>query len=150
MLGLLTLLVASMATVVHVAAVAAVGRALGARVEELQLLSGGGVTLRGAGPRVRVGWLPIGGYVRFLGAGEPAVSQGYEALSGWRRALVPLAGPAAVLVAAMVLLGPAEALASAGRLPAQYVAGARPFGAALEVLAGVAALAGAPAHVVAG
>lgn len=150
MLALLTLLAASMATVVHVAAVAVVGRALGARVDEVQVLTGGGLTLRAAAPRIRVGWLPVGGFVRFVGAGEPAVADGYEALPGWRRALVPLAGPVAVLFVASALLGPGEALASSGRLPGQYLAGVRPFGAAQEVLAGWAALAGAPVSVVAG
>lgn len=138
---------AYLALIVHLSVVAAVGHVLGAQVDEVRLGNVGRVRLREASPAVSLGVVP-GGYVRFTGAGDPTLP-GYERLPAWRRALIPVTGPLAVLALSAVALGPDAAFASAQRAPAQLFAILDPAGAAPAVLEAAArSLAQPPAHIV--
>lgn len=103
-------------SVVHPVAVAVAGAVLGGVLEQVALGLGGPVVADA--PVVRIGPIP-GGYVRFEGATEP--DGAYNQLAPWRRALVPLAGPAAVLTLAAVFLGPAGAVREASEAPAELL-----------------------------
>ncbi len=111
---LVLLLAASLATILHLGTVAVVGAMLGATVEEVAIGVGGVPIWRR--PLVRLG-VPPSGYVRFLGAVEP--DGAYNQLSRWRRTLIPLSGPVAVLALSAGLIGFAPALNAAGGAPAE-------------------------------
>lgn len=106
----------AVAASVHPLAVAVLGRALGARVQELSLGLAGPVLVEE--PRIRVGVFP-GGYVLFEGAGEP--DGAWSRLPSWRRSLIPLAGPAALFGLSSLLIGLEPALDAALRLPPQLL-----------------------------
>lgn len=103
-------------SVLHPVAVAVAGAVLGAVLEQVSLGLGGRVVADA--PVVRIGPIP-GGYVLFEGATEP--DGAYNQLAPWRRALVPLAGPAAVLALAAVFLGPGGALREASEAPGELL-----------------------------
>nr|WP_314444860.1 M50 family metallopeptidase [uncultured Sphingomonas sp.] len=83
------------------------------------------------GTRWKVGWLPLGGYVRFTGDMNPAsMGQGLDKLSPdlrarsfhakpvWQRALVVFAGPAANFLLAILIFAAFIAANGAPRTPA--------------------------------
>jgi len=123
---LLPLLAAvSAAIALHTVACAFAGAGAGARVLELRLGVGPLITLH-SDPLVRVGIVPLGGWVQFDGAvaspdGEALPDGAFLALRPETQALVHLAGPVAVLTLASALLGPTAALACAWHAPAALV-----------------------------
>lgn len=83
------------------------------------------------GTRWKIGWLPLGGFVRFTGDMDPAsMGQNLDKLSPelrarsfhakpvWQRALVVFAGPAANFVLAIVIFAAFIAMNGAPRTPA--------------------------------
>ncbi|MDE2042710.1 MAG: site-2 protease family protein, partial [Alphaproteobacteria bacterium] len=89
-----------------------VGRWSGIRAEAFSI--GFGQEVAGwtdkRGTRWKIGWIPLGGYVRFAGDhnidGSPAPNQpadGFETAALWRRALTVAAGPVTNLLLAMLI-----------------------------------------------
>ncbi len=89
------------------------GRWCGVRAEAFSI--GFGRELAGwtdkRGTRWKIGWLPLGGYVKFAGEyeidGSPAPKQpfdGFETARLWQRSLIVLAGPMANFLLAFVLI----------------------------------------------
>lgn len=114
---MIALLVAVCAgSVLHPVAVAVAGAVLGAVLEQVSLGLGGRVVADA--PVVRIGPIP-GGYVLFEGATEADGAD--NQLAPWRRALIPLAGPAAVLALAAVFLDPGGALREASAAPGELL-----------------------------
>lgn len=121
-------LAAFFAVVVHIGGTAIAGRALGATLEDARLGYGPSLLIW-RDPPVRVGCLPLGGWIRFVGAvasDEGILPGDFLALPRWRRALIPLGGPVLVLVFGAVLVGPGPACDSALRTPGQLYAAMDP------------------------
>jgi regulator of sigma E protease len=65
-LALLLYALSAFAVTVHVVTMAAVGRRLGVIVEEVSLFYGNAwLRFRHRGVDYRIGWIPLGGFVRF-------------------------------------------------------------------------------------
>jgi membrane-associated protease RseP (regulator of RpoE activity) len=95
------------------------GSFLGATIEEMGLFSGkkrGQFSYRGI--VFKIGFIPYGSYVKFAGEGKP---NDLRDLHPFRRSAILAAGPAILLVVAVLCLGPADACAKAGRGFIQYV-----------------------------
>jgi regulator of sigma E protease len=58
-------------------------------------------TLRGV--EYTLNWLPLGGFVRIRGEGDPSILDGLAAANPWKRILVYAAGPAMNLIVAVIL-----------------------------------------------
>ncbi|MES2638358.1 MAG: site-2 protease family protein [Myxococcota bacterium] len=110
---------------VHLLASAAAGRLAGARVDEIAVFLGASLPIRAANPRVRLGWLP-GGWVRFAAPPDAPEADPLDQLPRGAGFAVALAGPAAVLGLSACLLGPAEALLTAGAVFEQIAYGLDP------------------------
>ena len=91
-----------------------VGRWCGVRAETFSI--GFGQEVAGwtdkRGTRWKIGWLPMGGYVKFAGEydldGSPSLRQpfdGFETAALWQRALIIVAGPVANFVIAFLIYG---------------------------------------------
>jgi len=132
--------------VIHLVSMALAAAAVGARVAEVRFFFGPGLVLRPAAPRITVGVVPLGGFVRCHGQGEadPESEGRFESLPAWRRAVVFLSGNVSLLALACVLLGPGEALASVARLPGQLLGLTDPRGAAQDTLTSLLALGHGP------
>lgn len=120
----LVLAAAALGLSLHLAATALVGVLLGARIEEGRFGFGPKVVVARS-PVVSVGCVPLGGWVRFVGAvetpGESAPPDAFLDLSRLRRAVISIAGPLAVLAVSAALLGPLAAVESAGETPRQLL-----------------------------
>ncbi len=92
----------------------AVGRLFGVGAETFSIGFGGEITgwTDSSGTRWKVGWLPLGGYVRFVdeeahsGEGEPKVRREGRSFAGkpvWQRFLIVLAGPMANFLLAIII-----------------------------------------------
>lgn len=128
--------------VVHLGATALAGRALGVAVVAAQLGMGPHLRLWRR-PALRIGLLPLGGWVELAGMAPVAAGEapwGFGALSPGRQALVHLAGPVAVFGLSCVVLGLSSAAVAALGLPAQLGAALSPAGLT-GLLAGARALA---------
>lgn len=55
------------------------------------------------GTEYTLNWLPLGGFVRIKGEGDPSIPDGLAAANPWKRIFVYAAGPAMNLLAAVVL-----------------------------------------------
>ncbi|MBN1666259.1 MAG: site-2 protease family protein [Anaerolineales bacterium] len=55
------------------------------------------------GTEYSLNWLPLGGFVRIKGEGDPSIPDGLAAANPWKRIFVYAAGPAMNLLAAVVL-----------------------------------------------
>lgn len=158
MVFLLAFLIAGLLTAVHVSAMAATSHALGAPIRRLQIFYGPSLVLRAARPEIRLGVIPIGGYVQHDDSPDPAApsppgppyreSAGapppeapaiplIERIGVGRTALILLSGSAALLVLAVLLGGPSM-LASAARLPLQLAWLATDQASAVEALRALA------------
>jgi membrane-associated protease RseP (regulator of RpoE activity) len=127
---------AEVVVIVHVAALAWIGWAVGARLEEISV--GFGPALQRFSVRgVSVVWrlLTLGGYVKFFAEGEsperesstiPPVGT-WESLSALRRIAVQLSGCFALLAAAAVVLGAATVAAQLPRMFGLIVFGSMSF-----------------------
>lgn len=130
---ILTLLsVIALLVVVHVSTMAACARLLGIAVE--RVVVGMGPTIVDLG-RVRIAPLPLGGHVRLAlstdGPKRPPADRTFDTQPRWKRVLLPLAGPGALLALGMALLGPDAGAGAFARGAMQFVGGAlAPFGAA--------------------
>lgn len=111
--------------VVHVLALAAGGTALGLRVSEIGFGFGHQWLKRG---RLRLGVLPLGGYVRFTQLPE-------DALSVPAQLLLVSTGVAALLVASLALLGSPAIGAFVDGFRQWLVGAASPLGAAQPMVA---------------
>lgn len=101
--------------VVYTAGHAAAGRAAGVTVEEVGLFVGPALLdFRVKGVRYRLGMIPVGGYVKFLGDDEKGgVPPGsFHRLHPLVRVAVMAAGPLAILALSAACLGPAHAARS--------------------------------------
>lgn len=129
---ILTLCLAIVAIVVfHVAAMAACARLLGIGVNRIVFGMGPPVLRLGL---VHVAPLPLGGHVRLArsddGPKPPPADRTFDLQPRWKRCLLPLAGPAALLALGYATLGAAAGPAFADAF-GQIVGGAlHPFGAA--------------------
>ena len=116
-----------------------VGRLFGVGAEIFSIGFGREVTgwTDKAGTRWKVGWLPLGGYVRFVGdenhagAGEGAAhaSNSFAGKPVWQRFLIVLAGPMANFLLAIVIFACFFAAWGVPRTP-NVVAGVQPGSAA--------------------
>ncbi len=131
-----TIGIAGLLGALHVIAMALASTRLGARPARVQIFYGPSLVLRRGAPEVRLGMLPLGGYIVHGPAPIPREPAGpyreaeprpdatqpttFALLSPGLQALVLLSGNVALLALAVALAGPG-ALVSAARLPLQFV-----------------------------
>ncbi len=121
---------ALVAVAVHLGATALAGVAQGVRVEVVQLGLGPHVRLW-RNPDLRLGLVPLGGWVQLAGMDPDAPTPptaGFQQLSPVRQAAVHLSGPIAVIVVAAAILDPSQALQSVVTMPDNLVAMVQPEG----------------------
>ena len=117
-----------------------VGKLFGVGAETFSIGFGQEITgwTDGSGTRWKVGWLPLGGYVRFVGdedhagAGEVETSAQGDSFAGkpvWQRFLIVLAGPMANFVLAIAIFACFFAILGMPRTP-NVVVGIEPKSAA--------------------
>ncbi len=115
----------ALCVLVHLLTMAAVGRAFGVSIEEFSF--GLGPTLVRIG-RMRLGPIPLGGYVKFLHSEEDLVSDdamhtAYDGKSTTEQILVAIAGCMALLSIATLVLGNRVAVQTALDAPGQLLHG---------------------------
>jgi len=109
---LLALLVAAAlaSLLIHVGSFAVVGRLLRVPIDEVSLFIGPAVVSRKvSGFKLKVGAIPLGGYVRFA-------REFYEKAALWKQLIITFSGCFSLLVIACLCLGPATAVAMVGNL----------------------------------
>lgn len=122
------LLILSLAILFHELGHFVVARCLGVRVSRFCLFFDPGFCLFSTGNRFktefRIGWLPLGGYVKYdIPDGEPQPKWSLMAQSPWRRIAISLAGVAVNLVVAYgCLFSWARSYVCAEEVPTFYVA----------------------------
>lgn len=89
----------------HVVALALSLRAFGLQLQQVQVFMLGVFSFRLRSTEVRVGVIPVGGYVRLVDDDTSL----YEGLSAWQRIAAELAGCAVLLALAALVLGPRDA-----------------------------------------
>ena len=101
------LLATLVATVAHLGGIAAAGGAFGLGPERVTLFFGGALLRCWAvGCWWSVGWIPLGGTVKFTGSNTAATGNRTWGTIGWAaRVTVALAGPVALAALALALLG---------------------------------------------
>lgn len=151
------LAVASLLTTLHVVAMALASIAVGARPARVQIFLGPSFVLRRADPEIRVGAIPLAGYLMHPPATDGTGGEGpyrvpaerapdtseepapttFARLSAGRKTVVLLGGSTVLLALALALTG-VDALGAAARLPAQLAWLGVDHGRAVEALRGFA------------
>jgi membrane-associated protease RseP (regulator of RpoE activity) len=120
---LILLIFITACTILFSLAQALAGSFLGATVEEVGLFSGkelGRFSYRGI--VFRIGLLPIGSHVKFVGERQPDdFHNGFYDLHPVRRIAILFAGPAILYLVAVLCLGPSKASPKVGRGFVQFV-----------------------------